>query len=160
MEIYKKVAYMFIWAIIATLAFMLITWGVYWVNANNLVQDRLSELVIIVSEENCLSNDGNFTTSPMGTYNDLLKASETSWVKFDTSLASPNISYKVSNLSETHNYYSYITAPQKGSIIKVRLIGYLKLPLFFNPNGTGSTILTIPIEKSYVTMGMQFYKDK
>jgi len=158
MELYKKVAYMFLWTIIATLAFMLITWGVFWVNANNIVQDRLSELVIMVSEENCLSNDG--TDTPMDMYNELLKASETSWLEFDTNLNSPNLSYKVTNKTGTKKYFSYVDAPQKGSIIKVELTGYLKLPLFFNPNGSGSIIITVPIKKSYVTMGMKFYKDK
>lgn len=155
---YKKIAFMFLWAIISTLVFMLITWGVFWVNANNIVQDRLSELVIIVSEENCLSNDG--TNTPMEMYNNLLEASETSWLEFDTNLASPQLSYKVSDLTGTNKYYSYVTAPQKGSIIRVELTGYLKLPLFFNPNGSGSTIFTVPIRKSYITMGMRFYKDK
>ena len=158
METYKKIAYMFLWAILATLVFMLITWGVYWRNANNIVQDRLSELVIIVSEENCLSNDS--TDSPMKMYNNLLKASETNWLKFDTHLASSQLSYKISDLTGTKKYYSYIDAPQKGSVIRVELTGYLELPLFFNPNGSGSTILTVPIKKTYITMGMRFYKDK
>lgn len=160
MNSYKKVATVLLWAIISTIVFMLITWGIYWVNANNLVQDRLSELVIMVSEENCLSNDGNLADSPMGMYNNLLKASETDWVKFETNLSSPDISYKVSNMNETQTYYSYITAPQKGAVIKIKLKGYLRLPLIFNPKNTGRNYLIVPIEKTYVTMGMRFYKDK
>ena len=160
MDMYKKVALMFLWAIIGTLVFMLITWGVFWVNANNIVQDRLSELVIQVSEDNCLSNDGTSGDTQMNMFDNLLKASETSWLEFRTHtagaitypLGSDDISYKITDLTKSKGYYSYIDAPQKGSIIRVELTGYLKLPLFFNPNGSGSTILTIPITKTYVTM--------
>lgn len=168
MDMYKKIAFMFLWAIIGTLVFMLITWGVFWVNANNIVQDRLAELVIQVSEDNCLSDDGTTGDSQMNMFDDLLKASETSWLEFHTHtsgdptypLGSDGISYQITDLAGSNGYYSYIDAPQKGSIIRVELTGYLKLPLFFNPNGSGSTIITIPITKTYVTMGMRFYKDK
>lgn len=157
---YKKIAYLLLWAIIATIVFMLITWGVFWINANNIVQDRLSELVLLVSEENCLSNDGASNATPMDMFNDLLEASETFWLEFDTNYWSSNLSYKVSDLSGAQKYYSYVTAPQKGSIIRVELTGYLKLPVLFDPNGNQAPIITVPIKKVYITMGMRYYKDK
>ncbi len=165
MDMFKKVAFVVLWSIIGITVFMLATWAIFWVNGNNLVQDRLADLVVIVSEENCLANDG--TNTALGMYEDLLEASETDWLKFKTNKGDSvpltnkaELAYFVGNNAESKSYYSYIDAPQKGSIIKVKVTGELNLPLFFNPSGSGSITLKIPITKTYVTLGLKYFKDK
>ncbi len=163
----KNVVYIIFWSFIGTMIFLVITWGFIWVNSNNLVQDRLSELVLIASEENCLSLDGTEESETgMGTYDNLLKASETSWLTFKThtidheSLSSDELSYSVGDIHGTKKYFNYVDAPQKGEPIRVELVGYLELPVFFAPNGEQRLSLKYEIKKSYVTMGLKFFKDK
>lgn len=145
----------------------MITWGFIWHNADSLVQDRLSELVLVASEENCLSLDGtDESETAMATYDRLLKASESSWLTFkthtidDESLGSDELSYYVGSVDEDKTYFNYVDAPQKGEPIKVELTGYLDLPVFFAPNDQERISLHFKIKKSYVTMGLKFFKDK
>ena len=167
MDFYKKVAYMFLYSIIGVLVFMIISWGVIIVHSNNIVQDRLSDLVVIASEENCLSADGTVGSTSLAKYNDLLDASETYWLTFKTAnehqVASANVekSYYVGPVSGTGTeYYSYVDAPQKGEPIRVELTGYISLPVLYNPTGTGMRAVDIEITKTYTTMGLRFFKDK
>lgn len=166
MNFYKKVAFMFLYSIIGVLVFMIVSWGVIIVHSNNIVQDRLSDLVVIASEENCLSADGEAGSTALSQYNKLLKASETPWLTFKTvseKQASTNMerSYYVgSPTGSGKEYYSYIDAPQKGEAIKVELTGYISLPVLYNPTGTGMKSVEIEITKTYTTMGLRFFKDK
>lgn len=169
MNFYKKVAYMFLWSILGVIIFMLVTWAVFWVNGNNLIQDRLSDLVLIASEENCLSNDAAGRGIPTGLtmYEDLLEASETDWLKFNTTqdtgvtMNDDDFAYFVGDRNNPNNrYYSYIDAPQKGSIIKVKVTGVLFLPILVNPRGDMPIQIEVPITKEYVTIGLKFFKDK
>ena len=166
MDFYKKVALVFLYSIIGVLVFMIITWGVIFVHSNNIVQDRLSDLVVIVSEENCLSSDGEFGKTALAKYNALLEASETPWLTFDTvteSQVNGNAarSYYVGSVSGAGDeYYSYVAAPQKGEAIKVELTGKLSLPVLYNPTGTGMRSVEVDITKTYTTMGLRFFKDK
>lgn len=166
MNFYKKVAVMFLYSIIGVLVFMLITWGVIIVHSNNIVQDRLSDLVVIASEENCLSADGESGSTALAQYNKLLEASETPWLTFKTvseKQVSTNAerSYYVGPTNESsRGYYSYIDAPQKGEAIKVKLTGYISLPVLYNPTGSGMRSVEIEITKTYTTMGLRFFKDK
>lgn len=167
------VAKIILCSILAAIAFMLITWGILFVQSSNIVSDRLSDLVYIVSEENCLSEDGTQPkSSSLGVYENLLQTSETSWLKFETSIydgASKNsadYAYFVGSPTNTTKWYlGYEAAPQRGTAIKVTVKGVLHLPFFVRFGGkTGSNdgglSINVPIEKSFVTMGMKYYKDK
>ena len=166
MDFYKKVAFMFLYSIIGVLIFMVISWGVILVHSNNIVQDRLSDLVVIASEENCLSADGEAGSTSLAKYNELLKASETYWLTFKTvneRAVSSNAekSYYVGPVSGSGTqYFSYIDAPQKGEPIRVELTGYISLPVLYNPTGTGMRSVDVEITKAYTTMGLRFFKDK
>lgn len=163
----KTVTYVIFWSIIGTLAFLVITWGFIWYNSSSIVQDRLSELVLVASEENCLSLDGtDVSKTQMRAFDELLEASETPWLTFKTHtidnepLASDELSYYVGNMDKTQTYFNYLDAPQKGEAMKVELTGYLDLPVFFAPNDEERISFRINLNKSYVTMGLKFFKDK
>lgn len=170
MDLFKKVAKMFLFMIVITMIFTVIMWGVIIVNSNNLIESKLTELVIIVSDENCLSDTGG-VNSTLAIFNTYLESSETSWLKFNTSghngdpgkrmdyrisaqAPSPiigkrsdiprnfDVSYYVGGLNNSTPYFNYSDAPQRGEVIKVSLTGYVWLPLMMDTNNVGNTVET------------------
>lgn len=119
-----------LYALLATMAAMLIFWGVIWFQTSNIVQTRLSDMMVIVSEENCLPSEGGIYSS-RSTFNELLKRSETSWLVFNTTASSyeNGLSYFVGDESTGQTYFNYIDAPQRGSAIDLKIRGYMYLPL-------------------------------
>lgn len=119
-----------------------------YIDSSQIVDDRVSDLAYITAEENCLSQESGRYDG----YKNLLRASETAWLKFrDDSIT-------VCNESGTKTYYNYIDAPQRGSTIKCRLKGEVKIPLILLIPGMNS--FTFEIEKEVTVMGLSFYKGK
>lgn len=166
----KTVATMVLYSLLAALVFMLITWSVIWCQSTLVLQDRLSDLVTIVSEENCLSADGaGLSETGLGTYEKLLEQSQTSWLRFRTQTGKDPEDGQVKNYGDglayfvgqgDKTYYSYFDAPQRGSPIQVKVQGEMTLPVLIAPFGGDRMEIHVSLEKSYTTMGLKFYKDK
>ena len=152
----KFVAKMVLYALLAAMVFMVIVWAVVLIQSNNSMQNLLDDLVLIVSEENCLSTDGGSnSTAAMFARN--LEASETSWLTFDTE---GGTAVSVTDLVTGRSCNSYINAPQRGAKIKCKLTGTVTLPVVIAPFGQNRLVITVPFEKEYNTMALKYFKDK
>lgn len=163
----STVAKTILYSILLAICSLLVLFGVAFTQANTIVQDRLSDLVDLTSEDNCLSRDGiEIKNSAFGIYEQLLEDSQTSWIKFSTNSKDGVVvdydngfSFYVGNTEGT-TYYSYLTAPQRGKPIMVKVTGYLHIPMPFTFGTTDYPDIVVPITKQYTTMGTKFYKDK
>jgi len=164
--------------VVSVHVFMLVSWGIIYNKSANIVEDRLYDLTYIVSDENCLSSDGtDFEDTVAGHFEQLLEASETDWLEFKTYIGDnerfdyeddeDGISYYVGDRSGRNRYMSYLDAPQRGEAIVIKVRGYVHLPMMISPFARSKEEadanrfnLIWKVEKTYVTTGMKFFKDK
>lgn len=161
---------------VAVLVIMFASWGIIYNQSANIIEDRLYDLTYIVSEDNCLSSDGViFDDTIAGHFEQLLENSETDWLKFDTHTGenvgfdyrNDSISYYVGNKNGRDRYMSYLDAPQRGEAIIIKVRGYVHIPMIISPFAASQEEanakrfnIVLPLEKTYVTTGMKFFKDK
>lgn len=161
----KIVAKMVLYALLLAMVFMVIVWAVVLIQSNNQMQNLLSDLVLIVSEENCLSEDGG-NDSTAAVFESALEESETAWLEFETRFdAVPDPDRESAILvcqrgNENVRYTSYATAPQRGGYIHVALRGYVTLPVIIAPFGQDRLEIEVPFEKQFDTMALKYFKDK
>lgn len=152
----KFVAKTILYSLIIAIVFMVIVWAVVLIQSNNTMQNMLDDLVLIVSEENCLSEDGS-PNSTADLFAAALEQSETSWLTFDTEHGK---AVRVTTISSGREANSYLTAPQRGAKLRCELHGTVQLPVLVAPGGQDRLSITVPFDKAYDTMALKYFKDK
>lgn len=162
----KIVAKMVLNALLLAMVFMVIVWAVVLIQSNNQMQNLLSDLVLIVSEENCLSEEGG-ADSTAAMFAMALEESETSWLTFETGAyddnphpGRPDAVLVCQRGNPSVKYNSYATAPQRGGYIHVELRGTVDLPVIIAPFGQERLKIEVPFTKKFDTMGLKYFKDK
>ena len=161
----KVVAKMVLYALILTMIFMVVVWAVVLIQSNNQMQNLLADLVQIVSDENCLSEEGG-GSSTAAIFEKALEDSETSWLTFKTRYdtspdpTDPNAVLVCEPGHPSTVYNSYVNAPQRGAHIHVELRGKVTLPVLIAPFGQERLKITVPYTKSFNTMALKYFKDK
>lgn len=152
-----------------------------YIKCSSIVSNRLNDLVRIVSQENCLEKNTSFvsfqellqTTVEQNQY--VLFSNNSQKLYYDglalqgtgpnilaksedyTSFVDMNYAVYVGSDKTDTTYYTYVTAPQRGEEIVCTIKAYASAPFFmFGFSGR----INIPIEKTYTTLGLKYYKGK
>lgn len=137
-----------------------------YIDCSSIVSSRLNDLVRITAQENCLE-----TSTSKASFEKLLQSTveQNQWIQFtetegvvqglDNRNTNVDMDYAVfvGSVDNSTSYYSYESAPQRGGEIKCTIKATAAAPFFlFGFSG----YVNIPIEQSYTTLGLKYYKGK